>query len=89
LIVETDVDDEYIMSLIDVAEDAYSLSINMLLSDLTVGGELPPSAKHSILLLIGNLYANREPVAFASANKVPYTFEYLTALNKNYSDIGI
>ena len=78
-------DDEYILALIDVAEDAVSKNINIALENLSVGGEIPPAVKAAILLLVGNLYANREPVSYASINKVPYTFEYLISLYKNYS----
>lgn len=77
-------DDEYILALIDVAEDAVAININMQLDSITVGGELPPAVKAAILLLVGNLYANREPVAYTSVNKVPYTFDYLISLYKNY-----
>lgn len=39
----------------------------------------------AMLLLIGNLYSNREPVAYISTNKVPYTIDYLLDTYKNYS----
>ena len=78
-------DDEYILALIDVAEDAVSKNINIALENLSVGGEIPPAVKAAILLLVGNLYANREPVSYASVNKVPYTFDYLLKKKKNYS----
>ena len=78
-------DDEYILALIDVAEDAVSVNLCEKLDSITVGGELTPAVKAAILLLVGNLYANREPVAYTSVNKVPYTFEYLLSLYKNYS----
>ena len=78
-------DDEYILALIDVAEDAVSVNLCEKLDSITVGGDLPPAVKAAILLLVGNLYANREPVAYTSVNKVPYTFEYLLSLYKNYS----
>lgn len=55
-------DDEYILALIDIAEDAVSININIPLDSITVGGELPPAV-----------------------NKVPYTFDYLISLYKNYS----
>lgn len=78
-------DDEYILALIDIAEDAVSVNLCLQLDSITVGGELPPAVKAAILLLVGNLYANREPVAYTSVNKVPYTFDYLISLYKNYS----
>ena len=77
-------DDEYILALIDVAEDAVAINLNVQLASITVGGELPPAVKAAILLLVGNLYANREHVAYTSINKVPYTFDYLISLYKNY-----
>ena len=77
-------DDEYILALIDVAEDAVAVNLNTTLDSITVGGVLPSAVKAAILLLVGNLYANREPVAYTSVNKVPYTFDYLISLYKNY-----
>lgn len=78
-------DDEYILALIDAAEEAVSINLCVQLDSITEGGELPPSVKAAILLLIGNFYANREPVAYTSVNKVPYTYDYLISLNKNYA----
>ena len=55
-------DDLYILGLIDVAEDAVARNLNLKLDELAVDGEFtPPAVIHAILLLIGNLYANREP----------------------------
>ena len=57
----------------------------MVLEDLTdTGGDLPPAVKHSILLMVGNLYANREPVSYGGVVTVPYTMEYLIGLYKKY-----
>ena len=39
---------------------------------------------HAMLLMIGNLYANREPVAFGTVVKLPYSYEYLIGLYKHY-----
>lgn len=77
-------DDAYILYLIQVAEDAVSQTLDMPLASLIVDGYLPKSVIHSILLLIGNLYANREPVSFTTAAKVPYTLQYLLGLYKHY-----
>lgn len=38
-------DDEYILALIDVAEDAVAINLNVQLASITVGGELPPAVK--------------------------------------------
>ena len=78
-------DDSYISLLIQAAEDAVSKHIDLPLVELEDSqGELPPAILHSILLLIGNLYAVREPVTFSSAAKVPYTLDYLLGLHKHY-----
>ena len=77
-------EDEYILYLIQVAEDAVEHTLNTPLSSLLKDGLLPKSVIHSILLMVGNLYANREPVAFTNPVKVPYTLEYLLGLYKHY-----
>ena len=66
-------DDNYIGVLIQVAEEAIAHHIDIALEDMVVDGVLPSAIHHSILLLVGNLYANREPVAYTSVAKVPYT----------------
>lgn len=70
-------DDEYLLLLIQVAEDAVEQTLGIPLASLLKDGWIPQAVYHSILLMIGNLYANREPVSFTSATKVPYTLEYL------------
>lgn len=77
-------DDEYILLLIQVAEDAVESNLNIPLASLLKDGLLPKSVYHAILLMIGNLYANREPVSFTSATKIPYTLEFLLATYKHY-----
>jgi hypothetical protein len=78
-------DDAYIASLVDVAEDAVEKHLDVKLACLIdAEGGLPPSVRQAILLLAGNLYANREPVAYTTVNKVHYTFDYLLSLYQNY-----
>ncbi len=77
-------DDQYLGALIQVAEDAVAHHIDIVLEEMVVDGNLPSAIHHSILLLVGNLYANREPVAYSSVAKVPYTLDYLLGLYKRY-----
>ena len=78
-------DDSYITLLIQAAEDAVSKHIDKPLVELEDSqGNLPPAIFQSILLMIGNLYATREPVAYSSVTKVPYTVDYLLGLYKHY-----
>lgn len=82
-------DDEYIIKLIGVAEDAISKRIDKKLSDIVdpATGYLPQSVIQSILLMVGQLYANREIVTYSTANEVPVCFNFLCDLNKNYDSI--
>jgi len=73
--VEFSEDDSYITDLISVAIVAIQ---NHTGRDFTLG-EIPTPVKHAALLLVGNLYANREPVSFGQAYKVPLSYEYLLA----------
>ena len=78
-------DDSYLLELMAVAEDSVSKHLDIALDELTEGGKLPPSIVHAMLLMIGNLYANREPVTYGTVVKIPYTYEYLIGLYKHYS----
>ena len=77
-------DDLYILDLITVAEDSVSKHLDIALEELEEGGILPPSIIHAMLLMIGNLYQNREPISFGTVVKIPYTYEYLVGLYKRY-----
>lgn len=89
-------DDSYITTLIDVAYLSIKFKCNNNTwidisgnttgtSELTLtGSTIPTVIKHAILLMVGNLYSQREPIAFASASIVPYTLEYLIQPFINY-----
>lgn len=79
-------DDLYILDLITVAEESISKHIDIPLENLVGDGSLLPSPiVHAMLLLIGNLYANREPVSFGTVVKIPLSYEYLLGFYKNYN----
>lgn len=78
-------DDTYITSLISVADAIVAKQLNV--DNLSTFGEvLPAPIKQAELLLIGNLYQNREPVTTENIKDVPYTYSYLLSLYKNYED---
>lgn len=78
-------DDPYIYDLIMVAESQFSKDICEDLKNLEVEtGVLAFSAMQAILLLIGNYYNNREPVAFANSIEVPLSYKHLVGLFRNY-----
>lgn len=71
-------DDFYINDLIMVSESAIENEIGSTLLSNEVGGVLPKPLYQAILLLIGHLYATREPVMVGvSVVKCPFTLEYL------------
>lgn len=79
-------DDDYIRELIRVCEDAVAKRINKDLAHcIDHTGALEPSVKHSILLLVGTYYNQREATSPSAIKEVPYTLEYLANLNKRYS----
>lgn len=79
-------DDEYILSLIKVSEDIISKRINKPLTKCVdeTTGELEPSVKHLILIMLATLYNNREATTPLSIKEVPFGLEYLADLNKEY-----
>lgn len=82
-------DDEYIKSLIEVAEDTVRTHLQVTSLDeivLSNGGTLPASIKHAMQLLIGNWYANREGISFAQAHDIPYSYKYLLDPYKKFDD---
>lgn len=77
-------DDNYILQLIQVAEDAVEKNTDIALSDQIVDGQLPSTIIHSILLLVGNLYNNREATSYSVPSEVPFAYKYLINLNRNF-----
>lgn len=83
-------EDDYLKSLIEVAELAVEKHIGSSLSDIAneEGGALPSPLLHGMLLLIGNLYANRESISFSSVHELPLSYDYLLGLYRNYKSKG-
>lgn len=79
-------DDEYILMLIDAAEQAVLKHCNEDFETLEEkgGGCIPTPIFNAMLLMIGHLYQNREIVGTKTA-ELPLAYEYLIALYKNYN----
>ena len=76
-------DDEYLEIIEDGATQAVMKTINVDFETIIAEeGKLPSAILFACLLIIGDMYANRETTAFASVNKLP-TLRYLCA---NYTD---
>lgn len=81
-------DDEYLCDLEQVAEHCVERHIDDKFEDIIKSSgrnTLPPPLVQAILILTGNLYANRESIAFSSHTELPYSLTYLLDLYKNYS----
>lgn len=69
--VEHSEDDAYIEHLATAAEQAVEGYINASLDSYMLGAAIPAALEHSILLILGTLYANRESVVYTSINVLP------------------
>lgn len=80
-------DDEYILSLIEVAESAVRVHVNEDFASIAEknGGCLPPPILQAVLLMIGNMYQNREPIG-AKNQALPFNYQYLIDLYRNYNN---
>ena len=78
-------DDEYINGLIDVAEAAVRVHCNEDFDKLAEmnGGCIPAPIIQAMLLMIGNMYQNREPLGTRN-QPLPFNYQYLIDLYRNY-----
>ena len=79
-------DDEYILNLIEVSESAVRVHINEDFNDIAMrnGGCIPNPLLQAVLLMVGNLYQNRELVT-NKAVALPFNYQYLIDLYRNYN----
>lgn len=79
-------DDELIAQLGEVAEQMVDQHLNDNIDAIVQdnNGKLPMPIKQAMMLLVGNLYQNREGIAFATASEIPHSYEYLLYPYKTY-----
>ena len=79
-------DDEYILALCEVSEQVVERHIDSNLSEVAKsnGDELPSPLLHAMLLFIGDMYRTRESVSFTSVSAIPFSYDYILSLYKNY-----
>lgn len=83
-------DDEYITYLETVAEQIVEKHIDTTLEDLIAeNGEVPTPLLQCMLLIIGNLYDNRESVAYSNVIEVPNTLSYILSMYRDYNNANI
>lgn len=80
-------DDEYILALIDAAEQSVRVHVNEDLESIAErnGGCIPTPLFQAMLLMIGNLYQNREIVG-TKTEPLPFAYQYLIDLYRNYNN---
>lgn len=80
-------DDEYILGLIDMAEQAVRVHVNEDFEVLAEqnGGCLPAPLLQAMLLMVGNMYQNREPLGTRN-QELPFSYRYLIDLYRNYEN---
>jgi uncharacterized phage protein (predicted DNA packaging) len=81
-------DDEYILLLIDAAEQSVRVHVNEDLESIAEksgDGCLPTPLINAMLLMIGNLYQNREIVGTKTV-ALPFSYRYLIDLYRNYNN---
>ena len=86
-LIDFNLDDEYILQLINVAEQAVLVHVNEDPEILVEknGGCLPAPIQQAMLLLIGEMYRNREPVG-TKEKELPLSYVYLINLYQNYNN---
>lgn len=85
LYIDFEADDYIIADSIDAAQSIIEKYLNVKLDDLVVDERLPYPLIQAIKIMCGNLYNNRESIAFnAVPYKIPFSFEYLLQPYKNY-----
>jgi uncharacterized phage protein (predicted DNA packaging) len=83
-------DDEYIESLEQIAEDLVQKHIDKKFEDIIAeDGVVPTPLLQAILLFIGNMYDNRESVAYSSVTEVPKSLDYILSMYRDYNDANI
>ena len=76
--IDYDEDDGYLTQLVEAAESAIERFIQQPLEKLEdENGDIPAALKHAVRLMVGGFYANREPVAFATATEIPFGLMFL------------
>ena len=79
-------DDQYIVGLIEAAEESVRTHVNEDLESIAAknGGCIPTPLFHAMLLMVGNLYQNREIVGSKTV-ALPFNYQYLIDLYRNYN----
>ena len=82
------VDDLLIARYIQSAQEALERNIDRPLSDFEDEyGNLPEGLLQAIRFMVANYYANRENIAFTNAVNLPFSYQYLVDLYRDYKGV--
>ena len=70
-------DDDYMAGLLCAAEHTVENYIQRQFTEVETDGAIPPPLVMAILIIAAGLYSNREPVAYAVPQAVPYSVSFL------------
>lgn len=83
-------DDEYLQHLEGVAVKLVEKHIDRTFEDIIAKeGEIPLPLLHAILLFIGNMYDNRESIAYNQVVEIPNSLTYILSLYRDYNNANI
>jgi uncharacterized phage protein (predicted DNA packaging) len=83
-------DDEYLMHFEGVAVKLVEKHIDRTFEDIIAEeGEIPLPLLHAILLFVGNMYDNRESVAYSQAVEIPTSLTYILSMYRDYNNANI
>ncbi len=79
-------DDDYLTSLISVAEEVVAMDICVPLEELEdEQGEIPAPLRQAVLLMVGNYYVSRESLVFGALVHETPSYKHLIGLYRDYS----
>lgn len=81
-------EDTYLTHLGNAVEDSVERYIDEKFINLETNGNLPSGLIQAMLLLLGHYYSNRETIAYGVTHEIPNTFDFLTAIYRNYAGAG-
>lgn len=78
-------DDLYLVNLANVAEEMVSRHIDRNLDEYS---KLPAPIQQAALLLVGNMYRERESISLQNMSEIPLSYQYLLATYKNRTNFA-
>lgn len=83
-------DNKYLESLCLTAEELVQKHIDQKFDDIKANeGSIPKPLIHAVLLFIGDLYDNRESVAYTTINELPFSLRCILQMYRNYENANI